>query len=97
MAEPTPQVTLTQPKMAFLLSLITLGGLVYAGTDAFVRREVEFETLKESYFALVEGQEALKEEMKSLRTTVDGEIRYMTQAINRLSDALDETKREKSK
>ncbi len=87
---PPAAVTVTQPKVAFILSLITLAGLVYAGTDKIVRHQIEFDALKSSYAALAEGQMALKEEVKSLRETVDGEIRHMTTAINRLSDTLED-------
>ncbi|MDE4297076.1 hypothetical protein PXK56_17965 [Phaeobacter gallaeciensis] len=92
-----PVLTVTQSKVAFLLSLLTLGGIVYAATDTVVRYQIEFETLKESYSALAEGQVALKSEVKSLRETVDGEIRHMTQAINRLSDTLEERSAEVAK
>jgi hypothetical protein len=95
--EPLPTVTVTQPKVAFILSLITLAGFVYVGTEWFVRRDIEFEKLQETqnqmslkYDALAKGQIDLKDEIKSLRETVDGEIRHMTQAMNRLSNALSE-------
>jgi cell division protein FtsB len=92
MTTPTPPaVTLTQPRIAFLMSLVALAGLVYTGTNKLVRTQIEFEALKESYVELKEGQDALKDEVKSLRDTVDGEIRHMTLAINRLTDTLEVT------
>lgn len=91
-----PTVTVTQPKVAFVLSLITLGSLVYMATDKVVRHQIEFDALKASYAELSTGQLELKDEVKSLRNTVDNEIRHMAQAVNRLSIALEESSTEVS-
>lgn len=91
MTQPQPTVTITQPKIAFILSVLALSAAVYSATDWFVRREIEIDELKKSYIQLSEGQESLKQEIKSLRETVDGEIRHMTSAMNRLVDTLEES------
>lgn len=95
MAEEQPSITVTQSKVAFLLSIITLMSIVYVGSEKMIRTEFEIKELKSSYTSLTVGQAALRSDVKTLSRTIDGEVGNISKSLAGLTKLITEMAEEK--